>query len=185
MLKTQAGKRDVVIGLAASGTTPFTVAAVEQARTLGAMTIGISNNDDAPLLRAAEYPVPVVTGAEAISGSTRMKAGTAQKVVCNLFSTLVMMRLGRVYRGMMVDMRASNEKLRRRAERMVMQLTDCSGEVALAALNRAEGDLKLAVMLVSGFDIDAARDALARHGGNLGAAIASGVRRDEEQALRA
>lgn len=185
MLKTQAGKRDVVIGLAASGTTPFTVAAVEQARTLGAMTIGISNNDDAPLLRAADYPVLVVTGAEAISGSTRMKAGTAQKVVCNLFSTLVMMRLGRVYRGMMVDMRASNEKLRRRAERMVMQLTDCSGDVALAALNRAEGDLKLAVMLVSGFDIDAARDALARHDGNLGAAIASGIRCDEEQAQRA
>ena len=185
MLKTQAGKRDVAIGLAASGTTPFTIAALEQARTLGAMTIGVANNHDAPLLGAAEYPVLLQTGTETIAGSTRMKAGTAQKVFCNLFSTLVMVRLGRVYRGMMVDMRASNEKLRRRAERMVAQLTECSAEEAVRALERADGDLKLAVMLVSGFDADAARDALARHGGNLGAALAGGPAGVEMQALRA
>jgi N-acetylmuramic acid 6-phosphate etherase len=185
MLKTQASRRDVAIGLAASGTTPFTIAALEQARTLGAMTIGVANNEDAPLLSAAQFPVLLQTGAETIAGSTRMKAGTAQKVFCNLFSTLVMVRLGRVYRGMMVDMRASNEKLRRRAQRMVAQLTECSTEDAVTALERADGDLKLAVMLVSGFDVDAARDRLAQHGGNLGAALAAGPADAEMRALRA
>lgn len=169
--KVQPGRDDVAIGIAASGTTPFTVAALEQASMLGAMTIGVSNNADAPILAAAEYPVLMETGAEAVSGSTRMKAGTAQKVFCNLFSTLLMVRLGRVYRGMMVDMRASNEKLRRRAQRMVVQLTACGESEAAAALETAEGDLKLAVMLVSGFDLEAAHEALQRNCGNLGAAL--------------
>lgn len=172
ILKTGVGKSDVVIGLAASGTTPFTVAVIEQARRLGAMTIGVANNPDVPLLTAAEYPVLLETGAEAIAGSTRLKAGTAQKVFCNLFSTLVMMRLGRVYRGMMVNMRASNAKLRKRAEGMVVQLTDCSHDDAVRALDHADGDLKLAVMLTSGFEADAARQALLRHDGNLRAALA-------------
>jgi len=171
VLKAQAGKADIVIGLAASGTTPFTVAAVEQARTLGALTVGVANNANTPLLNAVDCPVLLDTGPEAIAGSTRMKAGTAQKVFCNLFSSLVMMRLGRVYRGMMVDMRASNDKLRRRAERMVVQLTDCSADDAVAALKGAGGDLKLAVMLASGFESAAAQAALARHGGNLRAAL--------------
>jgi len=185
MLKVQPGRRDVAIGLAASGSTPFTIAALEQARVLGALTIGVANNPAAPLLDAAEHPILLETGAEAISGSTRMKAGTAQKVFCNLFSTLVMVRLGRVYRGMMVDMRASNEKLRRRAERMVVELTDCSAGEAVSALGRADGDLKLAVMLASGFAEDTARDALACHDGNLGMALASKQDEFQEHALRA
>lgn len=174
MLQTEAGRHDVVIGIAASGATPFTLAALKQARALGAMTVGVANNDGSPLLDAAEFPVLLPTGAEVVSGSTRLKAGTAQKVFCNLFSTLLMMRLGRVYRGMMVDMRASNDKLKRRAKRMVEQLTGCAGCDAAEALDRAGGDLKLAVMLVSGFDLGNARDALARHDGNLGAALAEG-----------
>jgi N-acetylmuramic acid 6-phosphate etherase len=181
ILRHAVGKSDVVIGIAASGTTPFTIAAVDQARTLGALTIGVANNPGTPLLDAAEYPILLETGAEAIAGSTRMKAGTAQKVFCNLFSTLVMMRLGRVYRGMMVDMRASNEKLRRRAERMVVQLTDCGSDDAIQALERADGDLKLAVMLISGFELSAAEAALAHHGGNLRSALAE----PEDIALRA
>ncbi len=171
ILKTAVGKSDVVIGIAASGTTPFTIAAVEQARALGALTVGVANNAGTPILAAADYPILLETGAEAIAGSTRMKAGTAQKVFCNLFSTLIMMRLGRVYRGMMVDMRASNEKLRRRAERMVLQLTDCSHGDAVQALEQADGDLKLAVMLASGFELGAAQAALARHGGDLRPAL--------------
>jgi N-acetylmuramic acid 6-phosphate etherase len=185
MLKTEAGRHDVVIGIAASGATPFTVAALKQARTLGATTVGVACNDGSPLLDAAEFPVLLPTGAEVVSGSTRMKAGTAQKVFCNLFSTLLMMRLGRVYHGLMVDMRASNDKLRRRARRMVEQLTGCSEGEATDALDRAAGDLKLAVMLVSGFGPDAARAALERHGGNLGAALAEGPDGRERTALSA
>lgn len=185
MLQTEADSHDVVIGIAASGATPFTVAALEQARAQGATTVGVANNDGSPLLDAAEFPVLLPTGAEVVSGSTRLKAGTAQKVFCNLFSTLLMMRLGRVYRGMMVDMRASNDKLRRRAKRMVEQLTGCVGEEAAAALDTAGGDLKLAIMLVSGFELDGARDALSRHDGNLGAALAEGADGREQTALRA
>jgi N-acetylmuramic acid 6-phosphate etherase len=108
------GKNDVLVGIAASGATKFTVAAVNAARARGALTIGIANSAPAPLLAVAEIPVLIETGAEAIAGSTRMKAGTAQKAALNLFSTALMVRLGRVYRGQMVDMRARNAKLRAR-----------------------------------------------------------------------
>ena len=179
ILKAGVNERDVVIGLAASGATPFTVAAVKYAALLGAMTIGVANNRDAPLLAASAHPILIETGAEAIAGSTRMKAGTAQKVFCNLFSTLVMVRLGRVYRGLMVDMRASNEKLRRRAVQIVTQLTDCDPAQAEAALGQAEGDVKLAVMIASGHDPAEAQDALSRHSGDLRAALAHGPPRLE------
>ena len=106
------GACDVVIGVAASGTTPYTVAAIAESRRRGALTIGVANNAGAPLLAASEHPILVETGEEVIGGSTRMKAGTAQKVVLNLFSTAVMVRLGRVYKGMMVDFRVTNAKLR-------------------------------------------------------------------------
>jgi N-acetylmuramic acid 6-phosphate etherase len=174
ILKAGVNERDVVIGLAASGATPFTVAAVNYARMLGAMTIGVANNPGAPLLEACAHPILIETGAEAIAGSTRMKAGTAQKVFCNLFSTLVMVRLGRVYRGLMVDMRASNEKLRRRAARIVAELTDCDPAHAERAVDQAGGEVKLAVMIASGHDPVQARDALSRHGGDLRAALAQG-----------
>ena len=155
-MQHQVGKSDVVIGLAASGTTPFTVSVIEEAKGLGALTIGVANNRNAPLLSLADHPILIETGAEAIAGSTRMKAGTAQKVFCNLFSTLVMMRLGRVFRGQMVDMRASNEKLRMRARRMVADLTESTPEAADRLLQLADGDLKLAIMLASGFNSEAA-----------------------------
>ena len=172
LMQHQVGKSDVVIGLAASGATPYTVSVLTEARNLGALTIGVANNPDAPLLSVADHPVLMETGAEAIAGSTRMKAGTAQKVFCNLFSTLIMMRLGRVYRGMMVDMRASNEKLRVRAGRMVVELIDCTLEEAEALVEEAGGDLKLAILLASGFDIDAGKEALAKHGRNVRLALA-------------
>lgn len=174
ILKAGVNEHDVVIGLAASGATPFTVCAVKYAALLGAMTIGVANNPGAPLLETCAHPILIETGAEAIAGSTRMKAGTAQKVFCNLFSTLVMVRLGRVYRGLMVDMRASNEKLRRRAVQIVTELTDCDPARAEKAVDQAGGDVKLAVMIASGHDPALARDALARHGGDLRAALADG-----------
>ena len=102
-----------------------------------------------------------------IAGSTRMKAGTAQKIILNLLSTLIMVRLGRVYRGLMVDMRATNAKLRRRSEVMVSQITDCDDATAIEALRQADGDMKVASLIALGAGADEARAALVRHDGNL------------------
>jgi N-acetylmuramic acid 6-phosphate etherase len=162
---------DVVIGLAASGTTPYTIAALEEATARGAVTIGVANNRGAPLLSACSYPILVETGEEVVAGSTRMKAGTSQKIVLNLLSTLIMIRLGRVYRGMMVHMRATNAKLRRRAEIMVAQITGCSEDRAAEALARCDGRVKTAVLVVRGLDPAAADDLLGRSGGNLRVAL--------------
>ncbi len=164
------GAGDVLVGVAASGSTPYTVAAVAAARTAGALTVGISNSAGAALLAAAEHAVLVETGPEGLAGSTRMKAGTAQKAALNLFSTAVMTRLGRVYRGQMVDMVARNDKLRRRAVRMLASLTGCSTEQAAAALAQTEGRVKLAVLVVRGVPMTEAAALLARHGGDLRAA---------------
>jgi N-acetylmuramic acid 6-phosphate etherase len=163
---------DVVIGVAASGSTPFTVAAVAEATRRGAMTIGIANNRDVPLLDVCTNPILVETGSEVIAGSTRMKAGTAQKIVLNLLSSLMMIRLGRVYRGLMVHMRATNAKLRRRAELMVAQITGCDERTAIEALARADGDVKIAALIVFGVDRVFAADILARNGDDLRHALA-------------
>ena len=106
------GADDVVIGIAASGTTPYTIGVLRAASAAGAVTIAVANNPGAPLFEVARHRIMVETGTEAIAGSTRMKAGTAQKIVLNLFSTALMVKLGRVYRGLMVHMRARNAKLR-------------------------------------------------------------------------
>jgi N-acetylmuramic acid 6-phosphate etherase len=135
------------------------------------LTIAIANSAGSPLLSEADLPVLVETGAEAIAGSTRMKAGTAQKAALNLFSTALMVRLGRVYRGRMVDMQARNAKLRARAVRMLRELTDCSTAQAQAALANADGKVKLAVLLVHGLARTEAERLLADHNGNLRAAL--------------
>ncbi len=166
-----AGPSDVVIGVAASGSTPFTVAAIRHATARGAVTIGISNNADAPLLAAARFPVCVETGSELIAGSTRMKAGTAQKVVLNLISTGIMVRLGRVYRGMMVNMHVANAKLKLRAERMVARIAGCGQAEAAAALQTTHGDIKTATLVVLGYSFDEAVLILRRSGGNLRTAL--------------
>jgi N-acetylmuramic acid 6-phosphate etherase len=165
------GPDDVVLGIAASGNTPFTVAAIKTARTRGAMTVGIANNHGSQLLEAAEYPVLVETGAEIIAGSTRLKAGTAQKVALNIFSTAVMVRLGRVYRGLMVDMRPTNAKLRQRAVEMVARLTDCDQATAADALLKAGGEMKLAVLVLNGLAVEEAVSLLAQSDGNLRTAL--------------
>jgi N-acetylmuramic acid 6-phosphate etherase len=166
------GPNDVVIGVAASGRTPFTIAALQEAKSRGAQTVGISNNADAPLLDACSHPILADTGEEVIAGSTRMKAGTAQKIILNLLSSLIMVRLGRVYRGLMVDMRATNAKLRRRSEIMVSQITGCDDATAATALRSADGDLKAAVLIALGADASSARAALDRRNGNLREALA-------------
>ncbi|WP_029031638.1 N-acetylmuramic acid 6-phosphate etherase [Salinarimonas rosea] len=166
------GPADVAIGVAASGTTPFTIAGIARARAAGALTIGIASNADAPLLAAAERAILLETGGEPIAGSTRMKAGTAQKVALNLISTGIMLRMGRVYRGMMVNMRAANAKLRRRAEVIVARIAGCEEEVARAALAEADGDIKVAVLVVLGAGPETARARLAASAGNLRLALA-------------
>lgn len=167
------GAADVLIALAASGGTPFTRAAVQAARTAGALTIGIANSPGAPLLAAVEHPILAATGAEAIAGSTRMKAGTAQKAVLTLLSTQIMIRLGRVHAGRMVEMRPTNAKLLARAQRMVAELAAAPLPEAAAALNAAEGEIKTAVvMLRAGLDSGSARALLTRNDGILRRALA-------------
>ncbi|HEX2137686.1 MAG TPA: N-acetylmuramic acid 6-phosphate etherase [Microvirga sp.] len=180
------GLSDVVIGVAASGTTPFTVAALREATARGAQTVGVSSNAGAPILSASTHPILVETGEEVVAGSTRMKAGTAQKIVLNLFSTLVMIRLGRVYRGLMVHMRATNAKLRRRAELMVAQITGCSDSTAVDALAQADGDVKIASLMVQGVDRALAEALLARNDDNLRLALAdiAGAPRPAREASR-
>ena len=158
---------DVVIAVSASGTTPFTVAALQQAGSFQAITIGVANNPGTALLTSATYPVLVETGRELIAGSTRMKAGTAQKVVLNLISTGIMLGHGRVYRGMMVNMQMTNAKLKRRAEVMVARIASCSEAQAACALEQTEGDIKTAALVVLGYDSAEAESILASHQGNL------------------
>lgn len=162
---------DVVIGVAASGATPFTVAALSAARATGALTIGIANTPGAALLDVCDHPILIDTGPEPIAGSTRLNAGTTQKLALNLISTLLMVRLGRVYRGLMVEMRASNEKLRRRAARMVMSIAGCEREAAHRWLSAAKGEVKLAVLMARGLGEEAARALLHKHDGDLRSAL--------------
>ena len=138
---------DALIGIAASGTTPYTVAAVQEAKRLGALTIGITSTPESPLAREAEIAIVAQTGPEVIMGSTRMKSGTAQKLILNAISTGVMIRLGRVYSNLMIDMPVTNEKLHRRGVRMVELAAGASREAAEEALREADGKVKLAAVI--------------------------------------
>src|SRR5215510_10857549 len=171
MADAKIGANDVVIGVAASGTTPYTIGALDAASAAGAVTIAIASNPGAPLFEVARHRILADTGSEVIAGSTRMKAGTAHKIVLNLLSTAMMVRLGRVYRGLMVDMRARNAKLRRRAAAMVGELVGCAEDDAARHLEQADGDVKTAIMMGLGKSRNEAERLLQRHAGNLRAAI--------------
>ena len=162
---------DVVIGVAASGRTPYTVAAIVAARAAGALTIGLANNPDRPLAGAAEHGITVRTGAEVVAGSTRMKAGTAQKAVLNMLSTATMLRLGLVHRGLMVNMRVSNEKLLHRGREMVRDIAGVDMAVAADALDAAGREIKPAVLIALGATDAQARQLLAQAAGDLSRAI--------------
>ena len=159
---------DAVVGIAASGTTPYTVAAVRRANMLGALTVGITSVPDSPLAKEADIPIVVQTGPEVIMGSSRMKSGTAQKLVLNTISTGVMIRLGRVYSNLMIDMPATNEKLHNRAVRMVELAAGVTRPAAVQAMRDADGNVKLAAVVakkkLSAAD---ARKLLDAHRGNL------------------
>ncbi len=165
--------RDALIAVAASGTTAFTIACLREAAARGALTIGIANNPNTPILNEADHPIWLDTGAEAIAGSTRMKAGTAQRVVLTVLSSLVMVRLGRVYEGLMVDVQATNTKLVQRSETILAQLTGHSRDRVREALGEAQGSVKLALLLLEGSGPDDARSALDQTGGDLRAARAA------------
>lgn len=165
------GPDDVLIGIAASGRTPYVIAALEAARAAGALTIGVANNPDAPVLRAAEHAILADTGSEVVAGSTRMKAGTAQKVTLNLISTGIMLRLGLVHHGLMVNMQVSNAKLRQRAIRMVGTLAEVGPGAAEAALDAGGRDIKTAVLVARGLSPEEARVRLAAAQGSLGIAL--------------
>jgi N-acetylmuramic acid 6-phosphate etherase len=162
---------DVIIAVAASGNTPFTLACMREAKRRGALAIGIANNCTTPLLDEADFPIWLDSGAEPIAGSTRMKAGTAQRVALNLLSTLVMIRLGRVHKGLMVDVRATNAKLIKRSENILRRLSGRSSEEARDALQRARGDIKVALLLLHGCDTDQAAALLQQAGGRLRMAL--------------
>lgn len=165
---------DVVIGLAASGATPYVLGVLEAARAAGALTIGLANNPDAPVAAAAEVGVTLDTGSEVISGSTRLKAGTAQKIALNTLSSAIMVRLHKVYGNLMVDVMPTNAKLYRRAIALTVRATGASEADAKAALEGCRYRVKVAiVMLRRGLSATAAESALAAVHGNVRAALQS------------
>jgi N-acetylmuramic acid 6-phosphate etherase len=149
---------DAVVGIAASGRTPYVLGALAHARQVGAVTVGLSNNAPAPVLDAADIAIAVVTGPEVIAGSTRMKAGTAQKLVLNMISTGTMIRLGKVYDNLMVDVQVKNDKLLTRARRIVAHVGAVDDALAADLLTRAGHDVKLAIVMARrSVDVDEGR----------------------------
>ncbi|NEB78874.1 N-acetylmuramic acid 6-phosphate etherase [Streptomyces sp. SID14478] len=169
---------DVVVGISASGRTPYAIGAVEHARArCGALTIGLSCNADSALAAAADHGIEVVVGPELLTGSTRLKAGTAQKLVLNMLSTITMIRLGKTYGNLMVDVRASNEKLRARSRRIVSLATGADDAAIEAALSATDGEVKNAILVVLGeVDGPTAARLLSESDGHLRAALAAAAR---------
>ncbi|MGW0814329.1 N-acetylmuramic acid 6-phosphate etherase [Streptomyces viridiviolaceus] len=165
---------DTVVGVSASGRTPYAIGAVEHARDRGALTIGLACNPGSALAAAAEHGIEVVVGPELITGSTRLKAGTAQKLVLNMLSTITMIRLGKTYGNLMVDVRASNEKLRARSRRIVALATGAADDEIEAALTATDGEVKPAILtLLAEVDGPTAARLLEDSGGHLRAALAA------------
>jgi N-acetylmuramic acid 6-phosphate etherase len=168
--------KDVVVGIAASGTTPWVLAAVGEAQRRGAATIGLTCNPDSPLARAVDIPITPLVGPEVIAGSSRMKAGTAQKMVLNTLSTAAMIRLGKVYDNLMVDVHPTNAKLRRRAAHILQEAAGVDPDSALCALQATRYEVKPAlVMLLAGVDAQEARRRLAAAGGLVRRAVEIGA----------
>ena len=166
------GSKDVLVGIAASGRTPYVLGAMNYAKEQGAHVIGISCNPGSQVEKTAEIAITPTPGPEVVTGSTRMKSGTAQKMVLNMLSTCSMVKLGKVYGNLMVDLRASNVKLRDRAVRLVCHATGVEADAAQAALDQADGHVKLAILMIkTGMNAQAAKLALEKSGGHLREAI--------------
>lgn len=166
--------RDVVVGISASGRTPYVIGGLDYAHRLGAKTVGIVCNTHAQVSQHADVAIEVDTGPEVLTGSTRLKAGTSQKLVLNMISTAAMVQIGKVYGNLMVDVRPTNDKLRSRAQHIVEEATGCDSEVARVTLSAADGQAKTAiVMLLLDVDAPAARELLAAAQGRVRDAINS------------
>ncbi|MFN3018531.1 N-acetylmuramic acid 6-phosphate etherase [Vibrio coralliilyticus] len=164
--------KDVVVGIAASGRTPYVIGALEYANDLGATTVALSCNPDSIIAEVAQIAISPVVGPEALTGSTRLKSGTAQKLVLNMLTTASMIRLGKSYQNLMVDVKATNKKLVARAARIVMQATECDKQQAVTVLEQTEYDVKLAIlMILTGMDVDSARNQLQHQEGFLRRAV--------------
>ncbi len=166
------GPDDAVVGLTASGRTPYVLAALREARRRGALSVGLSCNTGAELSEVVEHPIEIGVGPEFIAGSTRLKAGTAQKLVLNMISTITMVRLGKTHGNLMVDLVATNEKLVARAIRMVQEITGSTAEAATTALTAADQHVKTAVVMIErATDVVDARALLKAADGRLGQAL--------------
>ncbi|WP_367716668.1 N-acetylmuramic acid 6-phosphate etherase [Nitratireductor sp. GISD-1A_MAKvit] len=164
--------KDVVVGIAVSGRTPYVIGGLNYAKKIGATTVSLSCNPDSAIGAIADIAIAPVVGPEILTGSTRMKSGTAQKLILNMLSTASMIRMGKIYQNLMVDVNISNQKLMARASRIVMEATGCSADEAEALLGRSGNDVKLAIfMALTDMDVADARTALARAGGFLRKAI--------------
>jgi len=159
--RLEVGRDDVLAGVSASGRTPFVLAAVAEAQARGALTIGVCCDDQAPLAAATDIPICPLVGAEILAGSTRLKAGTAQKLVLNMLTTVAMIRLGRVHGNLMVDVRPTNAKLRERARRIVAEITGAADADVSRALTQADWSARAAILMLSrGLTADEARTVL-------------------------
>lgn len=165
-------ENDVVVGIAASGRTPYVIGALEYANDIGATTVALSCNPDSPIADIAQIAISPIVGPEALTGSTRLKSGTAQKLVLNMLTTASMIRLGKSYQNLMVDVKATNKKLVARAARIVMQATDCDKSQATATLEQTDYDVKLAIlMILTGMDVAEAKSKLDKQDGFLRKAV--------------
>ena len=168
----QFSSKDVLVGIAASGRTPYVIGALEYAKSLGSATVSIASNPNSAMANIVDIAIDTVVGPEVLTGSSRLKSGTAQKLVLNMLTTASMILMGKCYQNLMVDVQASNEKLKARAIRIVMQATDCDKALAEETLKLADQNAKLAIMMIlSGLDRAQAEALLEKHQGKLQLAL--------------
>ena len=168
----QFSSKDVLVGIAASGRTPYVIGALEYAKSLGSVTVSIESNPNSAMANIVDIAIDTVVGPEVLTGSSRLKSGTAQKIVLNMLTTASMILMGKCYQNLMVDVQASNEKLKARAIRIVMQATDCDKALAEETLKQADQNAKLAIMMIlSGLDRAQAEALLEKHQGKLQLAL--------------
>ena len=168
----QFSSKDVLVGIAASGRTPYVIGALEYAKRLGSVTVSIASNPNSAMTNIVDIAIDTVVGPEVLTGSSRLKSGTAQKLVLNMLTTASMILMGKCYQNLMVDVQASNEKLKARAIRIVMQATDCDKALAEETLKQADQNAKLAIMMIlSGLDRAQAEALLEKHQGKLQLAL--------------
>ena len=168
----QLSSKDVLVGIAASGRTPYVIGALEYAKSLGSVTVSIASNPNSAMANIVDIAIDTVVGPEVLTGSSRLKSGTAQKLVLNMLTTASMILMGKCYQNLMVDVQASNEKLKARAIRIVMQATDCEKALAEETLKLADQNAKLAIMMIlSGLDRAQAEALLEKHQGKLQLAL--------------